>query len=221
MFAPIVADGACCAFPRAAYSAADLPAEYHAAVRDRFLRAVRRDVLPNARGRAERLGLEERCEEVASTMYLHWLETRTTRVAAGDHGHAVAATIRYFRLQGWHTRTGKRRSVNRKRTAEMLRWMERRKAALQDTPASVAVARERIGNSPALARKAYRLAGKSGLPGGVPELLTTATLAECSERGRFVPVATPTTGIPATEGDGSRPMAGVLYEFRHGVSVAK
>lgn len=221
MFAPIVQDGACCSFPRVPYSAADLPGEYHPAVRARFLRAARRDILPAARTRAEKLGLEERCEEIASAMLLHWYGLRSGKIAAGDHGHAVAATIRYFRLTGWHGMTGYRRSKSRKRTAEMLRWMERRKASLQDTPAAVAEARERIGNSPSLARKAYRLAKRSGIVGGVPGLLSEASLAECSERGRYVASPSPEP-VHATDGDGTAWRGGnTVYGFDHGVQAVK
>ena len=179
--------GACCAFPRATYSAAELPAEYHMAVRERFRRAAERDVLPAARSREEVEGMRERCDEIASEMYLHWFGLRSPKIAKGDHAHSVAAVIRYFRLTGWHGMTGYRRSQNRKATAAMLAWRERRRDGTQDRPDAVAMAKERIGQSPHLSRKAYRMAQRAGIPGGVPALLTLAALAECSRRGRVVP----------------------------------
>lgn len=210
-------EGSYCVFPRAAYSAADLPGESHLAVRSRFLRACRRDILPGARSREERRGLEERCEEIASTMLLHWYGLRSPRIARGDHGHAVASVIKYFRLTGWQGMTGYRRAKSRKRTGEMLRWMDRRRQSMQDRPDAVAMAKERIGASPALARKAYRLAQRAGLPGGVPAMLTMATLAECSERGTFTPSPVPATGLPAFDADGTGRNVGAVYDFRHGV----
>jgi hypothetical protein len=198
-----IVEGAYCVFPRAPYSPAALPAEYHSAVRESFERAARRDILPGARSREERRGLEERCEEIASAMYLHWLEKLRGKesIAAGDHGHAIRAVIKYFRLTGWHGMTGFRRAQNRKKTAEMIRWQNRRREGLQDRPDSVAMAKERIGHSPALAKKAYRLASRSGIPGGVPALLQLAALAETVQRGRYVPAALPFAGVPAAPGD--------------------
>lgn len=195
--------GSFCVYPRATYSAADLPADNHLAVRSRFLRACRKDILPGARSIAERRGLEERCEEIASAMYLHWYGLRSPKIARGDHGHAVASVIKYFRLTGWHGMTGYRRSKSRRRTGEMLRWMDRRRQSMQDRPDTVFWAKVRVGESPALSRKAYRLSQQSGLPGGVPELLQTATLAECSDRGTFSPGPVPATGLPAVDGDGT------------------
>lgn len=207
-------EGQYCAFPRRPYNAAELPAEYHAAVLDRLERAAYRDLMREAlepnKGRErlktdkQRRGIKERAQEAASEAYAKWLSLRCEEwLAAGEHERAVNATIRYMRRSGWKGRKGMRRAETRKATEGHLRWMERRKAALQDRPDAVAMAKERIGASPMLSRKAYRLAERSGLSGGVAELLQTATLAECSERGRYHPMPTPTTGVPAQPGDGT------------------
>lgn len=208
------ATGSYCAFPRRPYSAAELPAEYHPAVLERFCRAAFRDLWREAnspdpgreriRSKAQRRGIRERAEEAGAEAYARWLSIRGAEwCAAGDHGVAVNGTIRYMRRSGWKGFTGQRRASRREQTAGALAWRERRREALQDRPDAVAMARERISASPHLSRKAYRLAQRAGLPGGVPALLTLATLAECSQRGRFVPQPTPTTGIPATPGDGT------------------
>ena len=205
-------DGQYCAFPRSPYNAAELPAEYHAAVLERLERAAYRDLMrealePNkSRDRLktahQRRGIRERAQEAASEAYVKWLSLRCEEwLAAGEHERAVNATIRYMRRSGWKGLKGMRRAQNRKATDGHLKWLDRRKAALQDRPDAVAMAKERIGASPMLARKAYRLAERSGIPGGVPALLQEATLAECSGRGQYRPQPTPTTGLPAAEGD--------------------
>lgn len=206
--------GSYCIFPRQAYSAATLPAEYHPAVMARLTRAAYRDLLAEAyapdpgreriRTAAQRAGILERAEDAAAAAYLKWLAMRGIEgIAAGDHDRAANATIRYMRRSGWRGFTGQRRAKNRQATAERLAFNERRREALQDRPDAVAMAKERIGNSPHLARKAYRLAQRAGIPGGVPELLTLATLAESSGRGAFMPAPSPREGLPATAGDGT------------------
>ena len=233
MIAQIVSIGACCSFPKAPYTAADLPGEYHAAVWQRFARAAERDLMREAmspdksrdriKTKAQREGVRERAEEAAAEAYAKWLSLRGAAwLAAGDHERAINATIRYMRRSGWKGYKGYRRAQYRKVCEGHLAWQDRRKQAMQDRPDSVAMARERIGQSPALSRKAYRLAQRSGIVGGVPGLLETATLAECSERGRFVASVTPTTGTPATGGDGTEWRGGdTVYSFDHGVQAVK
>ena len=113
--------------------------------------------------------------------------------------------------------TGYRRAKSRKTTEGMVRARELARERSQPTPEGIAIAKERIGASPALARKAYRLAERSGIPGGGPAMLTMATLAECSERGTFAPSPVPATGLPAVDGDGTGRSVGAVYDFRHGV----
>lgn len=221
MFAAI---GSYCEFPRRPYTASELPAEYHPAVLERFTRAAYRDMVREAespdpgrervRSRAQRNGIRERAEHAGMDAYTRWLSLRSAVwCAAGDHAVAVNGIIRYMRRSGWAGFTGQRRSRNRAATAERLAWMHRRREALQDRPDSVAMARERVSGSPALSRKAYRLAQRCGMA-GVPELLTAATLSECSVRGQYRPAPIPAP-IPADDGIGRT--AGRLYDFRHGV----
>jgi hypothetical protein len=165
--------GQACQWPREAYTPSDLPAEYHPAVRAYFLRAAQRDILPNARTTAERRGLEERCEEAASTAYVFWLENRTARIPRGAHASALAGVRRFMERSGWQGRTGQRRSSRRAITAERLAMRARLAERRQPTPESVAVAVERIARTPCHAGKAYRLARAIGLP-GVRELVREA-----------------------------------------------
>lgn len=211
---PVATVGSCCAFPRRPYTAADLPAEYHPAVLARFERAAFRDLMREAmtpdkgkeriRTEAQREGIRERAQEAASEAYARWLSLRGVEwCAAGEHERAVNGTVAYMRRSGWRGVKGLRRERVRQLTEGHAEWMDRRREAMQDRPETVAMARERIGQSPALARKAYRLAERSGIPGGVPAMLTLATLAGCSERGRHVPQPTPECGVPAVDGDGT------------------
>lgn len=206
-----------CPLPRRPYSAADLPAEYHPAVLDRFTRAAYRDLMREAlapapgkeriRTRQQRDGIRERAEEAGAFAYARWLALRGVDwCAAGDHARAINGTVRYMRRSGWRGQTGQRREAYRKATAERLAWEARRREALQDRPAAVAEARERVSGSPHLSRKAYRLAARAGLPGGVPALLTLATLAEVTERGNYTPAPAPA------------PMAGL---HREGLTTAR
>ena len=73
----------------------------------------------------------------------------------------------------WQGRTGQRRASRRTVTEGALMRQERARERSQFTPASVAEAAERIAKSPALGRKAYRLAKRLGLP-GVRELVREA-----------------------------------------------
>jgi len=223
-YAMLAAIGSHCAFPRRPYNAADLPAEYHPAVLERFTRAAFRDMMAEAltpdpgrerlRTKQQREGIRERAEHAGMEAYARWLALRgVVWCAAGDHAVAANGIIRFMRRSGWQGVPGQRRARNRGRTAEVLAWRHRRREALQDRPDSVALARERISGSPALSRKAYRLAQRCGMA-GVPELLTEATLSECSVRGHYRPAPIP---APIAADDGIGRMEGRVYEFRHGV----
>lgn len=194
--------GVSCPLPRESYNAATLPAEYHAAVLDFFRRSAERDILPQAKTRAELPGLRERCDEVASEAYLHWRTKKFPKVAAGDHWHAIFATRRYFRLTGWHGMTGQRRQSYRKRTREMMAERERAAQRTPMTPPAMAMAVERLTDSPALYRKAMMLAKRTGY-GSVDAMLAAVAGEGHSKRGRYVPTPTPTKGVPAMAGDGT------------------
>ena len=174
-------NGAGCAWPMEAYDPTDLPGEDHAAIQERFYRDARRDGLG-----------EDDAREAASQFYLHWLARNwgSRNIPRGDHARAYYSVRAYARKSGWHGFTGNRRQSVAKRVprgsdgkpvkmsvakiaAERIQAREMAKARAQFTPASVAEAIERIGNSPKLGRKAYRLARKIGLP-GVRELVREA-----------------------------------------------
>jgi hypothetical protein len=173
--------GACCAWPMEPYNPADLPPEDHVAIRERFGRDARRDGVG-----------EEESEEVASRAYAHWLGRRWGALAIprGDHARAYLSVRAYFRKSFWHGFTGQRRQSRSKRlergsdglpvkmsvakvAAGEIAAKEQARERAAYTPASVATAVERIATSPALGRKAYRLAKRLGLP-GVRELVREA-----------------------------------------------
>jgi len=165
--------GAACNYPREAYNPADLPAEAHGEVWQYFERAAYRDFLPEARTKIERAGLRERAAEAASVAYLFWRTTPATRIPRGAHASALAGVRKFMSLSGWQGRTGQRRASRRQQTAGVLSRREQARERAAYTPASVAAAVERIATSPALGRKAYRLAKRLGLP-GVRELVREA-----------------------------------------------
>jgi hypothetical protein len=163
------------------YNPTDLPPEDHAAIRERLVRDARRDGLG-----------EEAAEEAASQFYCHWLARQWAKlkIPRGDHARAYYSVRAYARRSHWHGFTGQRRAARGKRVplgsdgkpvkmsvakiaAGELQARERAKARAAFGPASVAEAAERIANSPALGRKAYRLAKRLGLP-GVRELVREA-----------------------------------------------
>jgi hypothetical protein len=173
--------GACCAWPMEAYDPADLPPEDHTAIREKFVRDAIRDGI----------GPEE-AEEVGSQFYLHWLGRDWGRrdIPRGDHARAYFSVRAYARRSAWHGFTGNRRQSRSKRiergsdglpvkrsvakvAAGEIQAREQARARAAYTPASVAESVERIANSPALGRKAYRLAKRLGLP-GVRELVREA-----------------------------------------------
>ena len=176
-------EGSSCVYPRAPYTAADLPAEYHPAVLAYFRNAASRDLsrerLTPSEGRlpirtaAQRAGLEDRIEEAASVAYVFWLENRTNRIPKGAHASALAGVRRFMERSGWQGRTGQRRASRRTLTESRLAMRERLKARNGVTPESVAIAVERIAKAPKHAGKAYRLARSLGLP-GVRELVREA-----------------------------------------------
>lgn len=194
--------GSCCPFPRQSYDPATLPEECHTAVLAFFQRSAERDIMPQARTRADLPGLRERCEEVASAAYLHWRTSRFPKVAAGDHSHAIYATRRYYRLTGWQGMTGLRRQAYRKRTREAMAERERAAQRTPMTPAAMAVAVERLTTSPMLYRKAMMLAKRTGYA-NVDAMLAAVAGEGHSRRGRYVPTPTPTKGVPAMAGDGT------------------
>ena len=194
--------GASCPLPRQSYDPATLPDEYHGEVLAFFRRSAERDIIPQARTRAELPGLKERCEEVASAAYLHWREGRFSKVVAGDHAHALYATRRYFRLTGWQGMTGMRRQAYRKRTREMMAERERNVQRVPMTPPAMAMAVERLTGSPTLYRRAMMLAKRTGYD-SVDAMLAAVAGEGHTQRGKFIPTPTPTRGMPAMAGDGT------------------
>ncbi len=157
-------DVVACKYPREAYRPSDLRGEQHKALWDMLRIAASFD------------GLDpEAAEEAASKMYAHWLARNYGQcdIARGDHARAYWAIRRYAKRSHWQGFTGQRRDRKAALTAENLAMRERVRERNQSTPASVAVAVERIAHSPAYGRKAYRLAKKIGLP-GVRELVREA-----------------------------------------------
>ena len=169
----IAAVGTYCVWPREAYRASDLPGEYHPQVWAYFENAAYKFFLPEARNKSERIGLRERASEAASVAYMKWLATTTDRIPRGAHYSAMAGVRRYMEKSRWQGFTGARRQANRATTEGMIRRREAARERAQFTPASVAEAVDRIAKSPALGRKAYRLAKRIGLP-GVRELVREA-----------------------------------------------
>lgn len=170
--------GACCAWPMEPYNPADLPGEDHAAIQERLYRDATRDGLG-----------EDDAREAASRFYLHWLARNWAgrKVPRGDHARAYYSVRAYARRSGWHGFTGERRQARGKRVPRgsdgkpvkmsvkaigegEIQARERARARAAYTPAMTAEAVERIATSPALGRKAYRLAKRLGLP-GVRELV--------------------------------------------------
>jgi hypothetical protein len=160
------------------YAPGDLSPEGHEAIQERLYRDARRDGLG-----------EDAAREAASQFYLHWLARKWSRLAIprGDHARAYYSVRAYARRSLWHGFTGGRRqSVGRRvpigsdgRPMRMsvkavsvaeLASRDRARERASYTPDMVAAAVERIAHSPALGRKAYRLAKKLGLP-GVRELV--------------------------------------------------
>lgn len=173
--------GSYSAFPRQAYNPADLPPEGHVAIRERLIRA------------ALWWGLDEdSAEEAASQFYAHWLcrNWGATDIPRGDHARAVASVLAYAKRSHWHGFTGQRRQARGKRAERgsdgrvvkqsvhkackaELAMRERLRQRNNPTPESVAVAVERIAQTPQHSGKAYRLAVSIGLP-GVRELVRVA-----------------------------------------------
>lgn len=170
--------GAACAWPMQPYAPADLSPDGHLEIQERLYRDARRDGLG-----------EDAAREAASQFYLHWLARKWGKLAIprGDHARAYYSVRAYARKSFWHGFTGGRRqsigrrvpmgsdgrpvkmSVKAMSVAELAsRDRARERAAY--TPDMVAAAVERIAHSPALGRKAYRLAKRLGLP-GVRELV--------------------------------------------------
>jgi len=173
--------GASCLWPMEPYDPADLPGEDHAAIREKLVRDARRDGLG-----------EEAAEEAGSQFYAHWLGRNwgALKIPRGDHARAYFSVRAYARKSHWHGFTGQRRAARGKRIplgsdgkpvrmtvraiAEgEIQARERARERAAYTPPMVAEAVERIAHSPALGRKAYRLAKRLGLP-GVRELVREA-----------------------------------------------
>jgi len=165
--------GATCNYPREAYDPTDLPAEAHGEVLAYFERAAYRDFLPEARNKREREGMRERAKEAASVAYMFWRTTPAQRIPRGAHASALAGVRKFMERSRWQGRTGQRRAAKRGQTEGVLARREQARERAAYTPASVAEGVERIANSPALGRKAYRLAKRLGLP-GVRELVREA-----------------------------------------------
>lgn len=170
--------GAACAWPMQPYAPADLSPGDHEVIQGKFYRDARRDGLG-----------EDSAREAAAVFYLHWLSRNwaSRQVARGDHERAYYSVRAYARKSGWHGFTGDRRQARGKRIprgsdglpvkvsirkvceAELAHNARVRERA-GFSPDMVAAAVERIAHSPALGRKAYRLAKRLGLP-GVRELV--------------------------------------------------
>lgn len=196
--------GACCAFPRRPYSPATLPAEYHSEVWEAFRRAALRDHrraadLPRVgqeriRTAAQRRGLEERATESASVAYAHWQGLEGAQwIAYGDHGRAVAATIRFMRRSAWQGATGYRRDQNRKATGEALAMAARLRQRSVPTPCDLAMWAERLpvgggaGGVRAQRRRAERVAERLGLSvDGLARLANGLAIESGAERPRLM-----------------------------------
>jgi len=165
--------GAFCVWPRAAYQAAELPAEFHAEVLKRFTSAAYRDLKAEAetpdkareriRTPKQRAGLRERAEEAGAEAYAHWLAIDGAEwCGRGDHGRAIGGVIRFFRLSGWKGRTGLRRASRRAEVSAMLEMRDRLKGRNVPTPCDLAQWAERLKVAKH-ARKAERVAERLGL----------------------------------------------------------
>ena len=212
MITSIVADGAFCQFPRQTYSPADLSAESHVSFREWLYRSALYDGLD-----------QEAAEEAASKMYLHWFSRDYSRcdIGRGDHLRSMYAVRRYARRSLWQGFTGQRRSRKAKTTAEMIAKRERLRERNQPTPEGVAIAMERIGQSPAIARKALKVGKPLGLD-AVRSIVREACGFHDPAPATFTPSPVPMTGIPATAGDGTEWRGGdTLYGFDHGVRAVK
>lgn len=202
--------GSYCAFPFRPYDPADLTPEGHLAIREGFRRSAMRDGLG-----------EEAAEEAASQFYAHWLgrDWASRQIPKGDHARAFYSVRAYARKSAWHGFTGERRQYRGKRVprgsdgkplrisvrkacAAELAMVARLRERNQPTPDSVAMAMERIGQTPAHSRKAYRIAKAIGAP-GVRELVREACGFHDPAPASFVPPRPPMRGVPAMPGDGT------------------
>jgi hypothetical protein len=146
--------GSMCPWPMQPYCPADLNPAGHVAIWERLYQCASYDGLS-----------EDAAEEAASRFYAHWLSRKygQTNVARGSHGHAYASTARYARLSGWRGFTGQRRNRKAKITGEQIASQERLRCRNQPLPTDPAIGVERLLNSPALRRKAERLASRLGM----------------------------------------------------------
>lgn len=209
MIASIVSPGSFCPFPRQTYNPADLPAEAHVAFREWLFRSARYDGLG-----------EEAAEEAASKMYLHWLSRDYTscNVGRGDNLRAMYAVRRYARRSLWQGFTGQRRARKAKVTAEAIAKSERLRERNLVTPEGVAIAMERIGQSPAIARKALKIGQGVGLS-DVRSIVREACGFRDPAPATFTPAPAPVCGLPATPGEWRGGNA--VYDFTHGVQRVK
>ena len=221
--------GAYSVWPMLPYNPADLPADGHVAIRSRIVRAARW------------FGLnEEAAEEAGSQFYAHWLGRKWERtgIPRGDHWRSVASVLAYAKRSHFHGFTGQRRvargrrvergsdgkpvkmSVRRACAAE-LENRQRLRERNQPTPEGVAIAMERIGQSPAIARKALRVGHGVGLS-DVRSIVRGACGFHDPAPATFTPAPAPATGCPATDGDGTGWRGGnAVYDFAHGVQTVK
>lgn len=146
--------GSFCQFPREVYRPADLTGEEQAALCARLERDARLDGLR-----------EEEAEEAAHAMLLHWFARNYGRcnIARGDHARAYYAVRRYARLSNWKGFTGQRRGRKAKVTGEAIAMRERLRQRNLPLPGDAVAGMERIQASPALRRKAERLARRLGV----------------------------------------------------------
>lgn len=212
MIASIVAPGSCCPFPRQTYTPADLAPEHHAAFLAWLFRSARFDGLG-----------EEAAEEAASKMYLHWFARDYSRcnIGRGDHLRSFYAVRRYARRSLWQGFTGQRRARKAKITAEAVAKRERLREKNLPTPEGVAIAMERIGQSPAIGRKALKVGRGVGLS-DVRSIVREACGFHDPAPATFAPAPAPVSGMPATDGDGTAWRGGnAVYDFAHGVQAVK
>jgi hypothetical protein len=167
--------GAACAFPMQSYRPADCTPEQHLAVREGLYRAARRDGLG-----------DEAAEEAAAAFYLHWI-TRDyggTTIPRGDHLRAFYSARALARRTNWKGRTGSRRAASRKKTAEMVAWRERRRAAMVPQPWQAVAEADKLSDQP-WTKTARAVADQAAAAGMAPAAFVAAAYGVEADRPRY------------------------------------